>query len=81
MALVGFEPMTPVFLRTKTVHTLDRAATVIGERRDIGQKKNICWNSTEFKVLVTGFNYLTLEGPMLLMTMMIKKKDAFLPDV
>jgi hypothetical protein len=25
----GFEPMTPVFKRVKTVHALDRAATVI----------------------------------------------------
>jgi hypothetical protein len=27
---VGFEPMIPVFERAKTVHALDRAATVIG---------------------------------------------------
>jgi hypothetical protein len=27
---VAFEPMTPVFERAKTVHALDRAATVIG---------------------------------------------------
>jgi hypothetical protein len=26
MPRVGFEPMTPVFERTKTVHALDRAA-------------------------------------------------------
>jgi hypothetical protein len=26
----GFEPMIPVFERTKTVHALDHAATVIG---------------------------------------------------
>jgi hypothetical protein len=26
----GFEPMIPGFKRAKTVHTLDRAATVIG---------------------------------------------------
>jgi hypothetical protein len=26
----GFEPTTPVFERTKTIHNLDRAATVIG---------------------------------------------------
>jgi hypothetical protein len=26
---VGFEPMTPVFERAKTIHALDRAATVI----------------------------------------------------
>jgi hypothetical protein len=28
---MGFEPMIPVFERAKTVHALDRAATVIGE--------------------------------------------------
>jgi hypothetical protein len=30
MFLVGFEPMTPVFERAKTVHALDFEATVIG---------------------------------------------------
>jgi hypothetical protein len=30
MPPVGFEPMIPVFQRVKTVHALDRAATVIG---------------------------------------------------
>jgi hypothetical protein len=30
MPRVGFEPMTPVFERVKTVHALDCAATVIG---------------------------------------------------
>jgi hypothetical protein len=30
MPQVGFEPTTPVFKQTKTVHALDRAATVIG---------------------------------------------------
>jgi hypothetical protein len=30
MRLVGFEPATQVFERAKTVHTLDRAATVFG---------------------------------------------------
>jgi hypothetical protein len=30
MPLVGFEHTTPVFERAKTVHALDRAATVIG---------------------------------------------------
>jgi hypothetical protein len=30
MSRVGFERTTPVFERKKTVHTLDRAATVIG---------------------------------------------------
>jgi hypothetical protein len=31
MPRVGFELMIPLFERAKTVHTLDRAATVIGE--------------------------------------------------
>jgi hypothetical protein len=30
MPRVGFEPTTPVFERAKTVHALERAATVIG---------------------------------------------------
>jgi hypothetical protein len=30
MPRVGFEPTTTVFERAKTVHTLDRVATVIG---------------------------------------------------
>jgi hypothetical protein len=30
MPQVGFKPTTPVFEQTKTVHTLDRAATLIG---------------------------------------------------
>jgi hypothetical protein len=29
MPRVGFQPTTPVFERAKTVHVLDRAATVI----------------------------------------------------
>jgi hypothetical protein len=35
MPLVGFEPTIPAFEREKTVHALDRAATVIGPRRDL----------------------------------------------
>jgi hypothetical protein len=31
MPQVGFEPTILVFKRAKTVHALDRAATVIGE--------------------------------------------------
>jgi hypothetical protein len=31
MLRVGFEPTIPAFERAKTVHVLDRAATVIGE--------------------------------------------------
>jgi hypothetical protein len=33
---VGFDPMIPVFKRAKTVHALDRAATVIGRRAESG---------------------------------------------
>jgi hypothetical protein len=33
MPQVGFEHTTPVFERAKTVHTLDRAATVIGTHK------------------------------------------------
>jgi hypothetical protein len=32
MSRVGFEPIIPVFEQWKTVHALDRAATVIGHR-------------------------------------------------
>jgi hypothetical protein len=32
MPRVGFEPKIPVFERAKTVHALDRAATVIGTK-------------------------------------------------
>jgi hypothetical protein len=31
MLQVGFEPTIPAFWRAKTVHALDRAATVVGE--------------------------------------------------
>jgi hypothetical protein len=34
-ALVGFEPTITVFERAKTVHALDRAATVIGKIRNL----------------------------------------------
>jgi hypothetical protein len=33
---MGFEPMIPAFERAKTVHALDRAATVIGEVKNGG---------------------------------------------
>jgi hypothetical protein len=42
MPQVGFEPTIPVFQRAKTVHALDRAATVIGKwvtRQEIYTKK------------------------------------------
>jgi hypothetical protein len=34
MPRVGFEPTIPAFERAKTVHSLDRAATVIGNSSD-----------------------------------------------
>jgi hypothetical protein len=34
MPQVGFEPTIPVFEREKTVHALDRAASVIGRMTD-----------------------------------------------
>jgi hypothetical protein len=35
MPQVGFEPTIPVFERTKKVHNLDRAATVIGVTKNL----------------------------------------------
>jgi hypothetical protein len=35
MAQMGFEIIIPVFERAKTVHALDRAATVIGKFREL----------------------------------------------
>jgi hypothetical protein len=35
MPQVGFEPTIPVFERAKTVHALDRTATVIGEIKNM----------------------------------------------
>jgi hypothetical protein len=35
MPQVGLEPTIPVFERTKTVHALDRAATVMGYYADL----------------------------------------------
>jgi hypothetical protein len=37
MPQAGFEPKIPVFERGKTVHALDRAATVIGTTQPKGQ--------------------------------------------
>jgi hypothetical protein len=36
MIRVGFEPMVPVFEGAKTVHALDRAATVMGTHSNHG---------------------------------------------
>jgi hypothetical protein len=46
MPRVGFEPTIPVFERAKTVHALDRAATVIGKERfcddQIKERGDVC---------------------------------------
>jgi hypothetical protein len=41
MPRVGFEPMSSAFEQAKTVHALDRAATVIGERKYTERKYSI----------------------------------------
>jgi hypothetical protein len=54
MPRVGFEPTIPVFVRAKTVHALDRAATVIGYFKHT----HIEWDKPVASVLL----YRTLEG-------------------
>jgi hypothetical protein len=39
MPEVWFEPTIPVFEREKTIHALDRAATVIGSQADRFRRK------------------------------------------
>jgi hypothetical protein len=46
MPWVGFEPTILGFERAKTVHALDRAATVIGEGRLINIKLEGSWKQT-----------------------------------
>jgi hypothetical protein len=41
MPQVGFKPKTPVFEREKTVHALDRAATVIGRFKTISTNNKV----------------------------------------
>jgi hypothetical protein len=43
MSRVGYEPTIPVFVRTKTVHALDRAAAVIGWRTAYNLKRDEKW--------------------------------------
>jgi hypothetical protein len=46
MPWVGFEPTIPVLQRAKTVHALDRAATVIGpDEMYMRQKMNVAFNT------------------------------------
>jgi hypothetical protein len=46
MPQVGFEPTIPVFERAKTIHTLDRAAAVIGLLRR--SKNEFLWSMVEY---------------------------------
>jgi hypothetical protein len=56
MPWVGFEPTNPAFQRAKTVHPLDRAATVIGNLMQQMLKYNI-----KFFLLVSDVKML-VEG-------------------
>jgi hypothetical protein len=51
MPWVGFEPTIPAFERAKTVHALDRAATVIGVITLYGAWISLNTNKVEFEVL------------------------------
>jgi hypothetical protein len=44
MPQVGFQPTIPVFERAKTVHALDRAATVIGSA---GFRCRVIWKDSD----------------------------------
>jgi hypothetical protein len=51
MFRVGFEPTIPVFERTKAVHALDRATSLIGTHyiTDVKNKQN---NVTNFDIFI-----------------------------
>jgi hypothetical protein len=55
MPRVGFEPMVPVFEREKTVHALDRAATMIGQLYPTLRLNNI---ASPLKNSFEGFIYV-----------------------
>jgi hypothetical protein len=48
MPWVGFEPTIPEFERAKTVHALERAATVIGTKATTLEKQNSITVSSRF---------------------------------
>jgi hypothetical protein len=48
MPRVGFEPTIPVFERAKTVHVLDRAATVIGNYALYSPQPNVLFFYRDF---------------------------------
>jgi hypothetical protein len=56
MPIMGFEPTIPVFERAKTVHTLHRAATVIGDNSKL-RFGILVWGSGHGSVLdnISGF--------------------------
>jgi hypothetical protein len=59
MSQVGFEPMTPLFERAKTVDALDRAATVIGYHRYRPTNEariNFCTNSASLRGIASSFS-------------------------
>jgi hypothetical protein len=56
----GFEPTTPVFEQAKTVHALERAATVIGTFRHYITVTAVKWG-TECNVLFSCFRVETCE--------------------
>jgi hypothetical protein len=57
MSRVGFEPTTPVLERAKTVHALDRAATVIGDAHVYFYWINII-NLNQKQIFLTQFQYI-----------------------
>jgi hypothetical protein len=66
---VGFELTTPVFERAKTVHALDRAATVIGmlaykvHINVLAKNKNVLWFYTKlYSAIVIIFRKRTYVG-------------------
>jgi hypothetical protein len=54
MPRVGLEPAIPVSERTKTVHAVDRAATVIGSWRSLAENKCTRGKESELHWLTTG---------------------------
>jgi hypothetical protein len=53
MPWVGFEPMIPAFEWAKTVHALDRAATVIDQKTALTSKKTQIYQLLVFTEIVT----------------------------
>jgi hypothetical protein len=67
MPRVGFEPKIPVFERAKTVHVLDRKATVIGwknqdTRLNYTELGNVCIELQFLNVRLLLCNCLTGKG-------------------